>query len=264
LKYTRSTIQDQKILAHELSSFDVKVAYIPDNVIFNNLRVLNTDMIFHNINFEDGRFQGIRQGTVGGYTHYLTAGEFKGETLLLANTTGHWFLPEPIRERYIYQGYSGFADWDVYKADGNYLNMSIVDYIEFMQNQERVIVLSVRDCGGYFMDEATQNGLFSLGLERSLLGARHHSYAAVFDGFDVVYEQLYDGQIYHSMEINYFLLEVSSEGSYTGDFSSVLVDFEEYSLNKRGINVVVFDKTTGELVDSVTFNLVDPFRMMMR
>ena len=262
--YTKNTIDDQKVLTAHLSSYDEKVVYVPDLVIFGNLRVLDIEKIYHYAVFNEGSFEGISHGAVGGYMFYLKAGEYRGGTLLLLDEHRYEALPEFIKSRYIYQEHSGFGDWNIYKAAGNYLNPSIADYISLQLDNEHVVILSVRDCGSYFMYEEIQSGLYSFGLRESLIGARHKSYLAVFDGFDVVFEELSDARIDHTMEINYFLFELSSAGSFVGDLSKVEIDFEEYSLSRRGINVVVFNKVTGELVDSASFNLLDPFGIMTR
>jgi len=262
--YSGTTIEDQKVMAQDLSSFDVKLAYVPDTVIFNNLRVLNTNMIFHYVSFENNHFQGVKQGTVGGYKHYLMPGEYRGETLLLVDTYAHEGLPQLIRDKYVYQGPSGFHDWNVYKADDNYLNLPIGDYISFMSDQEHVIILSVKDCGSLYMDEGTQNGLYTLGLQKSLVGATGNSYAAIIDGYDVVFEEISIEQISYSFEVNYFLIELVSAGAFAGNHSSILIDFEEFSTNREGINIVVFNKVTGKVIDAVRYDMQDPFRMMMR
>lgn len=41
----------------------------------------------------------------------------------------------------------------------------------------------------------------------------------------------------------------------SGNVSSIKVDDVEYSLNRRGFNFVVIDKSLGQVVDTVCFDL---------
>jgi len=262
--YKNDTIDDQKALAQEMSDvYNAELVYVGEQIIFANMRVLNTDVIFHYVPFP-GTFSGVSKGTVGGYNHYLTAGEFTGETFLLATESQFEQIPDNISRMYIDIGNSGFRNWNIYKASGNYLNPSIATYISISMDEEHVIILSVKNCGSLFMDEKTQDGLFALGLKESLINAEQKSYIAVFDGFDVVYEEISNEEIFYKTDISYFPVEVSSAGADTGNISSICFDFSEFSLNRDGINVVVFNKVTGEPVDSVVFDLLSPYRMMLR
>ncbi len=51
---------------------------------------------------------------------------------------------------------------------------------------------------------------------------------------------------------------VSSSGFLAGSKSSVLIDGTEYSLNRRGLNIVVLDNVSGIVLDSVCFDMHDP------
>jgi hypothetical protein len=48
--------------------------------------------------------------------------------------------------------------------------------------------------------------------------------------------------------------ELVSAGLDYGDASSIRLDGVEYSVNNRGLNFVVLDTETGEVVDSVCFD----------
>ena len=46
--------------------------------------------------------------------------------------------------------------------------------------------------------------------------------------------------------------------------SGVIINSIEHSLNLRGINIVVLNKTTGEVIDSVVFDTFAPFPVLQR
>ena len=58
---------------------------------------------------------------------------------------------------------------------------------------------------------------------------------------------------YHGM-LNDMNISVTSQTLHAGDKSSINVSGKEYSKNMRGFNIVVVDNTTGEVIDSVSFD----------
>ena len=53
-------------------------------------------------------------------------------------------------------------------------------------------------------------------------------------------------------------MEIISSGYNTGAYSSIMIEGQEYSMNRSGLNIVVFDNDTQLVVDSVNFNTQYP------
>jgi len=70
----------------------------------------------------------------------------------------------------------------------------------------------------------------------------------------VMYESLSDEQIDFVEFFDLWLVEVTSAGWAVGDISSIRINGTEHSVNGRGLNIVVFNKRTGMVEDSVAFD----------
>lgn len=82
-------------------------------------------------------------------------------------------------------------------------------------------------------------------------------YLAIIDGGEVVYERLKDDHLTWSGEVNGHSVKMASESWNLGNFASIEIDGVEQSLNRRGINIVVYDNLLNDIVDCVTFDLWD-------
>ncbi|MEY8444314.1 hypothetical protein AALA52_08730 [Lactococcus ileimucosae] len=51
---------------------------------------------------------------------------------------------------------------------------------------------------------------------------------------------------------------VKSEPLRAGNRAEIIVDGIDYAVNKRGVNIVVFDFVAKKLIDSVAFDMHDP------
>ncbi len=50
---------------------------------------------------------------------------------------------------------------------------------------------------------------------------------------------------------------IVSAGFECGDYSSIIIDGVEYSRNNRGLNIVVYNNETGQVIDTVCFDTCD-------
>ena len=140
-------------------------------------------------------------------------------------------------------------------------------FVEFLHNafsEDSIIILSVRDEASNALTDEIQRALHLLGLQESLLGMWRHSYAAIIDGHDVVFERISDERIDYTQNLGNLSIELTSAGWDAGDISSILVNGEEHSLNNRGINVVVIDRTTGNVIDSIAIDTFHEFLTVHR
>ena len=81
------------------------------------------------------------------------------------------------------------------------------------------------------------------------------SLAAVIDGGSVVVQK--DGNFALSCEYEPYAnceIQVTSAGYSAGNKSSIVINGKEYSKNKRGLNIVVYNKTKDEVISSRIFD----------
>ena len=93
-----------------------------------------------------------------------------------------------------------------------------------------------------------------LGTDFDLPSHYRYSYLAVIDDKKILYEGLADEVLTYNVRINQFEIEMLSAGYSKGNASSIIVNGIERSLNRRGLNIVVLDKSTGKFIDSVTID----------
>ena len=144
-----------------------------------------------------------------------------------------------------------------------------VDYIaSAMKNQEYSVFVTVKDEGSVALTEEQRAKFKELGLVGLAELDYRSSYIAVVDGGELLYECKEDavvesGQplVYRGVLENGVEYKLESGGKTLGNISSCKIDGEEHSKNKRGINIVVFDKESGKVVDSVRF---DTFKLSTR
>ncbi len=109
-------------------------------------------------------------------------------------------------------------------------------------------------------DECTRNlsndvidGMRALGLQFNMEGALHNSYIALIDDGAVVYEhQAPDAAtIVYDTNIDGIQIDLMSIGDVAYGYTCVTMDGILYSIDKRGYNIVVYDKASGSLIHSV-------------
>ena len=95
-----------------------------------------------------------------------------------------------------------------------------------------------------------------LGLKTNLEGQHGHSYVAVINNGSVVYEQLGQNEepIVFDTDIGPNRLHITSRVYKNGNEAVIDINGKNYSVNERGLNIVVYNKLTKSLVDSVSFD----------
>lgn len=126
-------------------------------------------------------------------------------------------------------------------------------YLDNLLQDHFLILISVTDDASGDLDDGMQSALEDIGLTMSLQGRFRYAYIAVIDGKTVIYENRYNGRIEYAEFIDNWLIEISSSG-WPRNESSIRINGVEHSRNHRGINIVVLDKLTGTVVDSVAFD----------
>ena len=129
------------------------------------------------------------------------------------------------------------------------------EFIELANNPNYIICLSIRDDATKGLADSECESLQSLGLNMRFVDRFRTSLAAVIDGGSVVVQK--DGNFALSCEYEPYTnceIQVTSAGYSAGNKSSIVINGKEYSKNKRGLNIVVYDKTKDEVISSRIFD----------
>ncbi|MCL2197380.1 MAG: hypothetical protein FWB80_00500 [Defluviitaleaceae bacterium] len=125
-KYLDTTIADHIMIAQELSAFEAGLVYVGAyddwGILTSNLRVIDTNRIYHGISIYAGRAIKVG-GWVGGYLHLLERGSHNGETILLLSEQEFNSLSPFLRDRFVMQQVIPDVGLNIYMATRNYIHM---------------------------------------------------------------------------------------------------------------------------------------------
>lgn len=146
---------------------------------------------------------------------------------------------------------------------------AFADFLQLLNNPDYTILLAIRDDGVSALTEDLMTELQELGVQTPLTETTENSdgttfrtyyrnsyYAVLNPGTDAVEAASED-------ELTYAGTTRDGKASFTihsagylneAPDGSILVNGEECSMNRRGMNIVVYDNVAGEIVDQVTFD----------
>ena len=134
---------------------------------------------------------------------------------------------------------------------------SFTEYIAYLKDLKNCIVIfAVKDTLGSYFNNEMQQRMMDLGLVENFIRQHGSGYIAVLKDGIVIHEKLNktDGYDYFIDTIDYINLFIVSKAYKYGNSASICVNGEEYAVNKRGVNIVVFDMNRQKVVDSVAFD----------
>lgn len=149
-----------------------------------------------------------------------------------------------------YEAYEAYRDFRILQS-----TQDLSEFIELANNPNYIICLSIRDDATKGLADSECESLQSLGLNMRFVDRFRTSLAAVIDGGSVVVQK--DGNFALSCEYEPYAnceIQVTSAGYSAGNKSSIVINGKEYSKNKRGLNIVVYDKTKDEVISSRIFD----------
>ena len=123
--------------------------------------------------------------------------------------------------------------------------------------EQKIVVIAVRDTAGLFIESDVISLLNSMGVESNLKQAHQQSYAALIDDNTLVYECLAKSKsdvVSYEGKLREIEIKIISNGYLCGNKAEIFVGGFDYSTNNRGINIVVYDKCSQQVVDSVCFD----------
>lgn len=138
---------------------------------------------------------------------------------------------------------------------------NLYHYLNVIDNPRYTTFISVRDEAASNFTETMYQQMANLGLKSDLRQKVQQAYIAVIDQGEVVYEALAPDKT-TQLSYNYTLqngleCKITSGGLYSGNVSSILIGENEYSMNQRGLNFVIYDNVTQSIVDQVCFDTWD-------
>jgi len=144
--------------------------------------------------------------------------------------------------------------------DPEEMTQFIIEYLQLIMQDHYIVVMVTSDDAGRRFNYSLNEQFLRMGLRQSPYDTFRYAYAAVISGGQVVFEDLgsdrRDYITYHTT-IDYMAISLTSTSLYAsraGIATSVRINDVEYTLANRGINIVVFDRELGEVVDSVSID----------
>lgn len=143
------------------------------------------------------------------------------------------------------------SEWCLKDIRQNYLwsKTEITDYTDvFFQDDYRIYV-TVKTDSSWNWPEEMASCWYELGSRYNLNESHNSSYYAVIEHGQIQAEALDTKLLVYEKDNIRLTSSVSWE-----DNACIQMDGVEYSQNSRGINIVVYDKNQGKVVDSVAFD----------
>lgn len=120
-------------------------------------------------------------------------------------------------------------------------------------------IVTVKDEASQGWNETLETAMRNIGVNSSFYNQIQNSFVAIIDGGVSQFEKWDDHQIkvnskYQINDSKTLRLSVSSAGFVCGNLSSVMVNGVGYSLNNRGLDIVVIDKQTCQVISSASID----------
>lgn len=191
------------------------------------------------------------------------------------NYTGAKVISEYLGS-YLFQSYS-FVDrvnniqceWkidymkflDSQKEQLLHTSTSFPEYIEMLKHldkQKYLICISAKDEAFTSITQENINALRELGILLDNEVKPYACYLAVLTNEKIIYENIADTNALNvRIEFLDNIIELESASFFQGNNCSIKINNTEYAVNRRGLNFVIWDLETHQLVDSVAFDTYD-------
>lgn len=158
---------------------------------------------------------------------------------------------ENAKLRRAVQRLSDFEGFDLYRIN------SFVPYFKALrENSDKyVIAIAVKDTPGMSFTDSLYKAMVMTGTKVNLVDKHWHGYAALIDGGKLIDEKCRNNA---AVAINAAIDEISfyilSKPLKAGNMAVIKINGNDYSVNSRGINIVVYDKERRCVCDSVCFD----------
>lgn len=130
---------------------------------------------------------------------------------------------------------------------------TLLEYLDLIDREDLIVLLSIKDDGSSALTQEILKKMQGMGVI-NLEGQYRKSYVGVIDNNKVLKQEISDEKLNLSLEIDGVVVDIVSAGLDAGNMSSIRINDREYGMNERGLNIVVYDKITQKVIDSVTFD----------
>ncbi len=134
--------------------------------------------------------------------------------------------------------------------DGIMSTDNLIDFLSYY-DENKILLIAAKDEASKNLKTNDIQAMHSIGLQIDLPNHYRWSYLAVLNGDDVIYENMADEQITFTDNIDNIQVSMLSAGYEKGNLASIVINGEEFALNERGLNIVVYDKIGDNVMDSI-------------
>lgn len=128
------------------------------------------------------------------------------------------------------------------------------EYLQSLIGKDVVVFISAKDEATNGLTDTLRADLKALGIQTDLRGRTRNSFYAVITADGVIEDIGTQGVLSTDGMIGDTPYTITSAGYQVGNFSSILIDGIEYSKNRRGMNIAVYDINENRVIDSVVFD----------
>ncbi|MDD3946429.1 MAG: polysaccharide pyruvyl transferase family protein [Clostridia bacterium] len=180
------------------------------------------------------------------------------------------------------QKYKGFSGYDIVSQDLSALSDELIAvrkkldfivkktdlqlmltndlhaYLDILKKNsgKYTVLIAVKDTPGLALNEDTAKRIKGLGLQVDLSDKHWRAYAAVIDDGKDVFERLSpdESPVFFEGFPSGIRAYIESRPLRNGNLAKIMLNGKDYSVNKRGLNIVVWNKKKGEVEDTVCFD----------
>jgi hypothetical protein len=127
---------------------------------------------------------------------------------------------------------------------------TLIDYLkEVLNDNSKIVLISAYDEASTYFGKL--NSIFEeVRLKESLVNKYRWSYLSVFSKNKVYFESSSNKALFKKLSINRVVIYLKSGGFNSKSQSNIIINSKEYSMCRRGLNIVVFDQNINKVSDS--------------
>ena len=132
----------------------------------------------------------------------------------------------------------------------------IYEYLKELTNYNQYIFISVKDTLGFALNDKINKLLSDLKISYNLTNKHWHSFIAVIFNKNIIFEKLSNKyeDINYINNFNNHNIQIISSSFKSKNIASIKIDNYDYSINGRGLNIVIWDCNNNIVIDSVCFD----------
>lgn len=144
------------------------------------------------------------------------------------------------------------------QADVALGNKSFTDYIEEIKSVDNCMaIFAIKDIPGFSLTQEDIDALQKLGFNEAddLINHEYHSFIGIWSNGEVLYQCIGgDESITYKEVMSGHNIFVRSATLHAGNAADICIDYVQYSVNGRGINIVTIDNEGFKLIDSIAYD----------